>query len=114
MDVRDGLKRLIDEIMSDDPRTALIALRRLKDDELPWIEQKVVASARCAGWNWATIGRLLQRSRASVRQRFSDQRLAIRPSNRSDGQQFEHAFRSAMTEIERRRRYEADDNPVAW
>ncbi|MEO6126391.1 MAG: hypothetical protein ABIR32_22045 [Ilumatobacteraceae bacterium] len=83
MDVAGELKRLIDDVLSDDPKVALIALRKLTDDELPWIEHKVVSLARCADWNWAMIGRLLQRERSSVRMRFNNTRIAMRPVARS-------------------------------
>lgn len=101
-------------MLSDDPRTALIALRRLIDDELPWLQQKVVAMARCAGWNWATIGRLLNRDRTSVRQRFDQVRLTMRPPKRTFTSDHEHEMREATADLQRRRRYDADDEPVAW
>ena len=114
MELRDELKSLIDDVLSDDPRTALIALRRLTDDELPWIEQKVVAMARCAGWNWATIGRLLARDRTSVRQRFDHVRLSLRPPTRTFTSAHEREMRESYADLQRRRRYDADDEPVAW
>lgn len=114
MDVRNELKRLIDDVLSDDPRTALIALRKLTDDELPWVEQKVVALARCAGWNWATIGRLLQRDRTSVRSRFGGARLAMRQLPHTFASAHDREYRELLAEADRRRRFDADDDPVAW
>ena len=71
MDVRRQLHRSIDEILSDDPRAALIAYRRFAADELPWLEHRVVALARREGWDWGRIGRLLGRRRQSVHERFA-------------------------------------------
>ena len=105
---------MVDDVFSEDPRTALIALRRLTDDELPWIEQRVVARARAEGWNWATIGRLLQRSRASVRQRFAGARLILRPEQKTFTTDHERSVRRALSDIEHRHRFEQDDDPVAW
>ena len=70
MNVRDDLVRVIDGLLSDDPHVALVAFRRLAVDELPWLEQRAVAVARCSGWNWATIGRMLGMSRQGSRKRF--------------------------------------------
>ena len=56
MDVARELHQLIDDLLGDDPRRALIAYRRLTVDEMPWIEQRVVALARRNGWNFARIG----------------------------------------------------------
>ena len=70
MEVRDQLKALLDDVLDDDPRAALIAYRRLVEHELPWIEQRVVALARREEWNWAKIARLLGRTRQSVHERF--------------------------------------------
>lgn len=70
MNVRTDLHRLIDEVLDDDPRPALIAYRRLAKEPLPWLEQRVVALARRDGRNWAKIGRLLDVSRAALHARF--------------------------------------------
>ena len=68
----DELHRLINDALADDPRAALIACRRLADDELGSIERRAVQRARQSGWTWARIGRLLGRTRQSVRARFAD------------------------------------------
>ncbi len=114
MDVTDQLKRLIDDALCDDPRTALIALRRFVDEELPWIEQKAVASARCAGWNWATIGRLLGRSRSSVRERFKDVRLAPRPIVETFTSVYLREYRELLTDARRWREFDSDEELIGW
>jgi len=68
----DELHRLINDALADDPRVALIACRRLSDDEFASIERRAVRRARQEGWTWARIGRLLGRTRQSVRARFAD------------------------------------------
>jgi FdhD protein len=45
MAIRRELHHLLDEVLHDDPRRALIAGRRLSDDHLPWLEARAVASA---------------------------------------------------------------------
>lgn len=70
MAIRTELHHLLDEVLGDDPRRSLIAVRRLHDDHLPWLEARAVAKAREHGWNWAQIGRLLGRRRQSVRERY--------------------------------------------
>lgn len=67
----DELHRLVNDAVADDPRVALIACRRLADREIPLIERKAVRRARQNGWTWARIGRLLGRTRQSVRARFA-------------------------------------------
>ena len=68
----DELHRLINDALADDPRVALIACRRLSDEEFASIERRAVRRARQEGWTWARIGRLLGRTRQSVRARFAD------------------------------------------
>ncbi len=68
----DELHKLIIDALADDPRAALIACRRLADEELASIERNAVRRARQNGWTWARIGRLLGRTRQSVRARFAD------------------------------------------
>ncbi|CAB4886268.1 unannotated protein [freshwater metagenome] len=70
MDIRSRLHVMVDDILGDDPRTALIAFRELSGEQLPWLEQRVVALARRDEWAWARIARLLGRSRQQVHQRF--------------------------------------------
>jgi hypothetical protein len=68
----DELHQLIIDALADEPRAALIACRRLADEELASIERNAVRRARQSGWTWARIGRLLGRTRQSVRARFAD------------------------------------------
>jgi hypothetical protein len=68
----DELHQLINDSLADDPRVALIACRRLAHEEFASIERRAVRRARQDGWTWARIGRLLGRTRQSVRARFAD------------------------------------------
>ena len=88
----DQLHIIVEDWLGDDARRALIAYHRLVDDELPWIEQRVVGLARRDGWSWARIGRLLVaaarrcRSGSSAWHRFAaaiiaPSRCATRPSS---------------------------------
>ncbi|HEY4331923.1 MAG TPA: hypothetical protein VGM78_05120 [Ilumatobacteraceae bacterium] len=110
MDTRADLHRLLDNLLSDDPRTALIAFRQLSTDELPWLEQRTVALARRHGWNWATIARLLGRTRQSVHARFHNARLAVRP----DPDLARHRQEAEFAGIREQVRRSSDDDPVAW
>lgn len=66
----DAIHRHVDAAGGDDPREALIAVRKLINDDLPWLERWAVDVARRDMWSWARISRLLMRSRQGVRQRF--------------------------------------------
>ena len=110
MNVRDDLVRIIDDILGDDPRAALIAFARLTEDELPWLEQRVVALARREGWNWAKIGRLLRRTRQTVRQKHHGAPLAKRRDPHLPYHRGEAKFAKLRRDLERQR----DDDPVAW
>ena len=110
MTVRDQLDALLDDLLGDDPRPALIAFCRLVDDELPWLEQRVVALARREGWNWATIARLLGRSRQSVHERFRNIRLSIRPDPHLAKHRQERDYRGIAEAVRRNQ----DDDPVGW
>lgn len=70
MEPRDVLVRHVDEALGDDPRLALIAVRKLVTEDVPWLELQAVACARAYGYNWARIGRLLQRSRQALRTKY--------------------------------------------
>ena len=111
MDVHLHLTSLIDDLLSDDPRAALIAYRRLAVDELPWLEQRVVALARREGWAWAPIARLLGRTRQSVHQRFHRAMIALRPDPSVAKHRQEATFASIADEV--RRRNEEED-PIGW
>jgi hypothetical protein len=92
VNVGDQLHLLIDDLLGDDPRRALIAYHRLVDAELPWIEQRAVGTARRAGWSWARIGRLLGRSRQAVQKRFEGLAPIRRPDPRAEVQRREAEF----------------------
>ena len=64
------IHRRVDAAGSDDPRHALIAVRKLINDDVPWLERRAVDLARRDRWDWARISRLLMRSRQAVRERF--------------------------------------------
>jgi hypothetical protein len=61
----------VDQILGDDPRLALIALRQLLDEDVPWLERSAIRTARREGYEWARIGRLLGRTRQAIRQRYA-------------------------------------------
>jgi hypothetical protein len=62
----------LETALGSDGRHAIVAVRRLLDEDLPWLEERAVRLARADGYNWAQLGRLLHRSRQAVRQRFAD------------------------------------------
>jgi hypothetical protein len=70
MDIQRRLHAMIDDILGQDDRNALIAFHELHDHQMPWLEQRVIALARRENWGWARIGRLLDRSRQHLHQRF--------------------------------------------
>lgn len=70
MTVERDLHALIDDVLGDDARRALVAYRRLTIEHLPRLERRAVLAGRRRGDSWAAIGRLLGRSRQSVQQRF--------------------------------------------
>ena len=70
MDIRMRLHAMIDDILGQEPRDALIAFRELNTHQMPWLEKRVVALARRDDWSWARIARLLGRSRQQVHLRF--------------------------------------------
>jgi hypothetical protein len=59
----------VEQAFEEDPRVALIALRQLLEEDIPWIERTVIRTARSQGYDWARIGRLLRRTRQAVRKR---------------------------------------------
>ena len=67
----DEIHRHVDAAAGDDPREALIAVRKLLNDDVPWLERRAVQLARREWWDWPRISRLLLRSRQAVRQRFA-------------------------------------------
>ena len=67
--IRRQLIAMIDDVLGDDPKAALIAAHRLSQ-ELAWLQQKAVATARVNGWGWGRIGRLLGMTRQGARKKF--------------------------------------------
>jgi hypothetical protein len=109
MNARRDLHRLIDDLLGDDPREALIAYRRLTNDEVPWLEYRVVNLARKQKWNWAKIGRLLGRSRQGLNSKFGKPKLVMRSDPYADYHRQQAEF-ARLT-----RREPADDEEViAW
>ncbi len=111
MDVRRELERLVRSALDDDPRVALIAVRRLAEDELPWLEQRAVRMARQRGWSWSPIARLLQISRQAARRRHVQLDTAA-PRRRSRPLSPGEVVDRELTEIARNRRHE--DELRAW
>jgi hypothetical protein len=108
MNVRDQLHMLIEDLLGDDARRALIAYHRLVGDELPWIEQRVVGLARRDGWPWARIGRLLGRSRQAVQQRFVGMAPIRRVDPREEVQRRDAEFAGLLRGVM------SEPDPVAW
>lgn len=108
-------------MLADDPRVALFAIRRMLDEEIPWLEQRAVRLARSHGKAWATIGRALGRSRQSVQQRYGrlDRRWSPVPSRPHPlADQMDRELRMALRDVEARReqaaRDAAGDDVIAW
>jgi hypothetical protein len=70
MSTLEEIHRHVDAAGGDDPRTALIAVRKLINDDVPWLERRAVQLAGPDRWDWPRISRPLLRSRQAVRQRF--------------------------------------------
>lgn len=125
MGIRTDLHRHLDEALVGDARTALIAVRRLLEVELPWLERHVVGRARRDGYSWARIARLLGRSRQAVQQRFRDHDESWRPPAPEAGDLARRTNRAARREIDAallRSRYREDldrwdasgDDVIPW
>ncbi len=104
---------------SADPRVALAGVQMM-EQECQWLLVRAVRLARAAGYDWGRIGRLLGRSRQSVRERFD--RLAplvgpLPPGLVREGvaaREFNQLYES-LADARRRARLEADgDDVVAW
>ena len=105
------IQRHLREALGDDPRLALAAVRLLAEEDVPWLEARAVRYARWRGYSWARIGRLLLRSRQSVRERFHhlDDEPLIWPQDDLDDAELAMR-RSAMASDDRRRKRDLD----AW
>lgn len=111
----------VDEMLADDPRVALFAIRRMLDEEIPWMEQRAVRLARSHGKPWATIGRALGRSRQSVQQRYGrlDQQWSSVPNRPHPlADRMDRELRMALRDADARRkqaaRDAAGDDVIAW
>jgi hypothetical protein len=107
MDVARHLDQLIHAALDRDPRTALVACRRLERDELPWLTERAVRLARAEGWSWRPIARLLHISHQAAQKRYrSVVGSAPRPAARQPefGELEERAYIALMRNI----RYEAE------
>jgi hypothetical protein len=96
----------------------LIAAHQLKG-EIGWLTERVVALARCEGYDWGRIGRLLDISRQSARERFTSAPPRMPPHvvarNRYLREQREGE--RVLADYERGRlrpQDDDDDDPVAW
>lgn len=112
---------LVSRALGEDSATALRAVRRLIDEEMPWIEARAVAHARSFGWSWGRIGRVLHRSRQSMRERYMSLRPTIGTPMRIDGfqdgitaEQHRMLRWMAMTPTQRAAQAALFDEPVAW
>jgi hypothetical protein len=108
MNVGDQLHIIVEDLLGDDARRALIAYHRLVGDELPWIEQRVVGLARRDGWSWARIGRLLGRSRQAVQKRFEGLAPIRRANPRAEQRRQEAAFARLLRGVM------SEPDPVPW
>ena len=89
MDIARRLHLIIDDMLGQDPRRALIAHRELKDEHLPWLEQRIVALAKRDGWSYGRMARLLGVSRQHLHRRFSTLRPATPVDHRAEQQALE-------------------------
>jgi hypothetical protein len=112
MDIGTRLHRLLDDVLGQDPRRALIAYRQLADEHLPWLELRVVALAKREGWSLARMGRLLGHSRQTMHRKFRTIRPALPNDPDVDQQRANRAFRW-WTDPTNRTAY-IDQDPVAW
>ncbi|MDJ0771117.1 MAG: hypothetical protein QNJ12_20170 [Ilumatobacter sp.] len=113
------IKQHIEQALGGDPRLAVVAVRRLASEDLPWLEERVVRLARADGYSWARLGRLLGRSRQAVRTRFGEIDGTRQPfpfrTMRDDARIMVHWYEA---KADARRRTEFDglspDDVVAW
>ena len=67
--VSNELMAMLEDALSDSPKAALGAVRRLAN-ELDWLEQRAVSLALTNDYSWGKIGRLLDLSRQGARKKF--------------------------------------------
>jgi hypothetical protein len=110
----------IEQVLDDDPRLALIALRQLLDEDVPWLERMAIRTARREGFEWSRIGRLLGRTRQAVRQRYGSidgTFEAVRFDRPTDGDRLFADYQRGLAERRRRQRLEeleASGDIVPW
>ena len=105
------------EAFTSDPRRALVAVRDLLDDDLPWLERRAVLLARRDGRSWGEIVRALDRSRQAVRQRYLavDGRpppLPRRPLR--DDERAMTGWYAHLADLRRRDEFSTVDDIPAW
>ena len=112
MDFGTRLHRLLDDVLGQDPRRALLAYRQLADEHLPWLELRVVALAKREGWSLARMEGLLGHTRQTMHRKFR----TIRPALPYDPDVDQQAFNRRFTQLCDRTRREPDegDEVVAW
>lgn len=96
------------DALSPSPRVALVGVRMLRDEALPWLEERAVRQARADGLGWGFIGRCLGISRQAARKRFATidgtpQPLVKRPV--SEAERCMWLFNSAKDDARLRREY---------
>jgi hypothetical protein len=113
--VRNQLIAMIDRALGDDPKSALIASRELKD-EIEWLTERSVALARREGYEWSRISRLLGISRQWARERFKAAPPRLPPHVVANNRYLREIRQTeqAVLEIRRSSRRPDDDDPIAW
>ena len=113
------IKKHIDQALGRNPRVALVAVRQLLQEDLPWMEERAVRLARADGYTWGRIGRCLRRSRQAVRKRFvaidgTPQPLARKPL--ADGDAVMRLINGARADRRREREFDELDphDAVPW
>jgi AraC-like DNA-binding protein len=121
MNIRARLHTMIDDILGQDPRDALIALRELNTHQMPWLEERVVALARRDEWSWARIARLLGQSRQQVHRRFRLLAPSLPHDPMAEHRRWELETARLIAEVRRGRSSSAivgdnhnDDEAVPW
>lgn len=98
---------------------ALVAVRQLTDDDVPWLERRAVLLARREGASWGEIGRALRRSRQAVRQRYESidgTPPPILPLPTGEVDRFVAIWRDGAWDRRRRREFDeaGDGDVIAW
>lgn len=112
MDFGTRLHRLLDDVLGQDPRRALIAYRELANEHLPWLELRVVALGKREGWSLARMGRLLGLTRQTMHRRFRTIRPALPYDPDVDQQAFNRRFRHLTDRS--RRQPDSSEEVVPW